>query len=239
VRKLILSVLLISVWSLFLKADDGLKHSLEAGFISTSGNTKSSTVNAEYKMEYKTQNKTDIKFNTDLLYGKKSGKTTNERYRANLNIKHYYQKNLFSYAEISYLKNRFEGYKHQINGGFGFGYRIIESSKELLLGLGGLLMRYNNYSDDKKSETLSFIKASTEYKYKFSEKNSFSADWYIMTNSDDIKDYETSLKAKLVFKLNKKLAFTTGVEIKYDNTPPAKNLYKTDSTTNIGLSYSF
>ncbi len=219
--------------------DDTLKQALEGGFIATTGNSKSSTVNAEYRVQYKYSKATEMKFNTDLLYGKKKGKTSNERYRANFDLKHYYRDDLFYYFELSYLKNRFEGYRHQVNTGFGLGYKIIDKKHETLLGLGGLLMRYNSYTGEKDNELLSFIKLSADYKYKIDKKNSFVSKWYFMSNVEDTEDYESGLKAKLVFKLNSRLAFNVGFEAKYDNTPPEKNIYKTDTTTKIGISYDF
>ncbi len=219
--------------------NEDLKQALEGGFIATTGNSKSSTVNAEYRLRYEYGKNTEMKFSTDMLYGKKKGKTSNERYRANFDLKRYYGDDLFYYFELYYLKNRFEGYKHQINTGFGLGYKIINKNQETLLGLGGLLMRYNSYTGEKKSELLSFVKLSADYKYKIDRKNSFVSKWYFMSNVEDLSDYESGLKSKLVFKLNSRLAFNVGFEVKYDNTPPEKNIYKTDTTTKIGISYDF
>ncbi len=239
--KKFLFISFFSLMSLFAK--DGIKQEIDAGFIATTGNSDSSTVSAEYRLEYILKNKTEVKFRADMLYGKKDGETSNERYRANFNVKHYFKRNLFYYHEIYYLKNRFEGYKHQINAGFGLGYKIIDKEHELLLGLGGLVVRYNSYtSSDKDSELLSFVKASMDYKYLFDKKNSFISRLYIMNNVEKSSDYEAGIYAKLSFKLNSKIAFTTGVEVKYDNMPPFKNgkrLYKTDTTTKVGITYFF
>ncbi|WP_456403733.1 DUF481 domain-containing protein [Hydrogenimonas sp.] len=214
-----------------------MKQSAELGYIGSTGNSESQSLNAAYKNDYQYDEKTDMHLKADILYGEKSGVTSDERYRLFFNVNHYYSGDLFTYGEASALRNTFEGYNQQYNLGAGLGYNIFKDEKQFLKGKAGLQYRRSNYTSQP-HDNFYYLKGGLDYLYNFSKTNKFTATWDLLDNLKRIKDYETVINLGLTMLIVDQLSFKMGFEIKYDNVPPAGKK-KTDTTTTAGIVYSF
>jgi putative salt-induced outer membrane protein len=224
---------------LLMSADPAgtMKQAVELGYMGSTGNTDSQSVNALYRNDYQYDSATDMHLKADLLYGEKSGETSDERYRLFTSMNHYYDEDLFAYAEASALRNTFEGYNQQYNLGAGLGYNIFKDPKQSLKGKAGLQYRRSNFTDEP-HDNFYYAKAGLDYLYNFSETNQFTAQWNVLDNLKRVKDYETVVDLGLKMLIVDQLSFRLGFELKYDNVPPVGKK-KTDTTTTAGIVYNF
>ena len=214
-----------------------LKQSVELGYIGSTGNSESQSLNAAYKNDYQYAADTDMHFKADILYGEKSGVKSDERYRLFYTVNRYVNSDLFAYGEASAIRNTFEGYNQQYNLGAGLGYNIMKDEKQSLKGKGGLQFRRSNYTSQP-HDNFYYLKGGLDYIYNFSKTNRFTADWNLLDNLKRVKDYETVVNLGLKMLIVDQLSFKMGFQIKYDNVP-ALGKKKTDTTTTAGIVYNF
>ncbi len=232
---ILLAIAGCAVWS--LDAVGTMKQSAELGYIGTTGNAQSQSLNAVYKNDYRYDEKTDMHIKADLFYGEKSGTKSDERYRLYYDVNSYYSDELFIYGEVSALRNVFSGYNQQYNLGMGLGSNIFKDAKQSLKGRAGLQYRRSNYTDQP-HDNFHYLKGGMDYIYSFSATNEFAISWNIIDNVEKIKDYETVINFGLKMLIVDQLSFRAGLEVRYDNVPPAGKK-KTDTTTTAGIVYNF
>lgn len=145
------------------------KQHIELGYLGTSGNSDSQTLSALYSNEYQWLETTDLHFRADAYYGEKDGDKTDERYRAHALANHMLNDRWYAYAEAGALRNPFEGFEQQYNGGIGIGYIVLDNATQLLKVRGGYQYRYANLTtgDD---EDYHFLKLGANHEYHFNEK---------------------------------------------------------------------
>ncbi len=214
-----------------------MKQSVELGYIGSTGNSQSQSLNAAYKNDYQYDASTQMSLKADILYGEKSGVTSDERYRLFYNVNRYMSQDLFAYGEASAIRNTFEGYNQQYNLGAGMGYNIFKDTQQSLKGKGGVQFRRSNYTTEP-HDNFYYGKGALDYVYNFSKTNQFTATWSILDNMKYLKDYETVVNLGLKMLIVDQLSFRMGFQLKYDNMPPAGKK-KTDTTTTAGVVYSF
>ncbi|WP_457593337.1 DUF481 domain-containing protein [Hydrogenimonas sp.] len=214
-----------------------MKQGVELGYIGSTGNSESQSLNAAYKNDYQYDAQTDMHLKADILYGEKSGTTSDERYRLFYNVNRYVNQDMFVYGEASALRNTFEGYNQQYNLGAGLGYNIFKDEKQFLKGKGGLQFRRSNYTTQP-HDNFYYLKGGLDYAYNFSKTNQFTAVWTLLDNMKRIKDYETVVNLGLKMLIVDQLSFRVGFQLKYDNVPPIGKK-KTDTTTTAGIVYTF
>ena len=232
-------VILTAAAGLLMAADPAgvMKQSVELGYIGSTGNTDSQSVNGVYKNDYQYDSATDMHLKADLLYGENKGVTSDERYRLFTSLNHYYSEDLFTYGEASALRNTFEGYNQQYNIGAGAGYNIFKEKRQALKGKAGLQYRRSNFTDQP-HDNFYYAKAGLDYFYDFSQTNRFTAQWHVLDNLKRLKDFETVVDLGLKMLIVDRLSFRLGFEFKYDNVPPLGKK-KSDTTTTAGIVYSF
>ncbi len=214
-----------------------LKQSVELGYIGSTGNSRSQSLNAAYKNDYQYDSQTDMHLKADILYGEKSGVKSDERYRLYYNANRYLNQDMFVYGEASALRNTFEGYNQQYNLGAGLGYNIFKEAKQSLKGRAGIQYRRSNYTTEP-HDNFYYAKGGLDYIYNFSKTNQFTAKWDILDNIKRVKDYETVVDLGLKMLIVDQLSFRLGLQLKYDNLPAAGKK-KTDTTTTAGVVYNF
>ena len=220
-----------------------LKQHIEFGYLGTSGNSESNTLNAVYSNDYQWTVKTDAHFKADAFYGDKDGEKTDERYRAYGIVNHHYDEDQwYSYAEAGALRNTFEGYNQQYNAGLGMGYVFIDDKTQLFKVRGGYQFRYANFTDGT-DDDFHYLKAGANYNYYFTEKNRIESELNLLEDLEKAKDFETVFRVAVVVWMVDSLSLKVGLEVKYDNTPPldddGNELKKTDTTTTVGIVYDF
>ena len=214
-----------------------LKQHVELGYLGTSGNSDSKTLNALYSNEYRWSDRIDTHFRTDAYYGESDGEKSDERYRAHAIGNYRIDPRWYAYAEAGALRNPFEGYNQQYNGGLGVGYVFFKDAVQLFKGKGGYQYRHSNFTDGTRDD-LHYAKMRLNYDYHFSDTNTFESELNLIDNLERGSDYESVLRMGLKLLIVDRLSFRVGFEIKYDNEPPVDKK-KTDTTTTAGIVYDF
>ncbi|WP_353661853.1 DUF481 domain-containing protein [Hydrogenimonas sp. SS33] len=219
-----------------------LKQHVELGYLGTSGNSDSKTLSALYGNDYQWTDSTDVHFKTDAYYGEKDGDKTDERYRAYGIVNHHYSPRGYSYVEAGALRNTFQGYNQQYNGGLGMGYVIIDDKIQLFKVRGGYQYRWANFTDGT-DDDFHFLKLGANYNYQFSETGKLESELNFLKNLESTDDFETVFRIAVKVLMAENLSLRVGFEVKYDNTPPLNDdgseKDKTDTTTTVGIVYDF
>ncbi len=216
---------------------DTLKQKIELGYFGTTGNTNTHSLTAAYRINYKPDRRTALQFWSDVLYATRKGKKSNERYRANLELKHHYKGKIYSFFKTAFLRNTFEGYNQQYSLNPGFGYRLYRSKKQRLDIELGYEFRRNNYTHQP-HDNFHYAKGSLEHIYKLTKKNRLKSELNFIENLENSQDFETTLESSLHLHIIKQFSFKLSFEFKYDNLPPA-NKKRSDTVTKATIVYNF
>ncbi|WP_457597627.1 DUF481 domain-containing protein [Hydrogenimonas sp.] len=210
---------------------------VELAYLGTSGNSDSNTLSALYSNEYQATAMDDIHFRADAYYGDKDGVKTDERYRAHIIGNHHFDPKWYAYAEAGALRNTFEGYNQQYNGGLGVGYMIFDDATQTLKVRGGYQYRYANLTtgDD---EDFHYAKLGVNHDYRFNEKTELVSELNALEDLEETNDYEIVFRTALKTALMANFSLKVGFEVKYDNTP-VEGKDTTDTTTTVGIVYDF
>jgi len=219
-----------------------MKQHVELGYLGTSGNSDSKTLNAVYGNDYRWSERTDSQFKADAYYGEKDGDKTDERYRAYGIVNHHYSPAWYSYAEAGVLRNIFEGYNQQYNGGLGMGYVILDDEIQLLKVRGGYQYRWANFTDGS-DDDFHYLKLGANYNYYFSETSTLESELNFLEDLESADDFETVFRIGVKVLMVENLSLRVGFEVKYDNTPALNDdgseKDTTDTTTTVGIVYDF
>jgi putative salt-induced outer membrane protein len=211
------------------------KGNLELGFVKTSGNTDTETLNT------KASAKTDRevwrhKINAEALKTSDHGTTTAERYAINgqSDYKLKGKKNFF-FAYLAYEDDHFSGYKYQMTEAIGYGRRLLdEPNMKLDLEVGpGARQRKVEATNETEKEGL--VRGAVNYLWNISETSNFTENLSTEVGKDvTITKSVTALVAKINSSLASKVTYT----IKNTSKVPA-GIKKTDTETGVTLVYSF
>ncbi|NPA28825.1 MAG: DUF481 domain-containing protein [Epsilonproteobacteria bacterium] len=226
--------------SLLLAADPApgtFKQHIELGYIGTSGNSDSQTFSGLYSHTYQWTEQTDSLFRADAHYGEQDGEKNAERYRAHLLVNHHYSERWYSYAEAGALRNVFDGYEQQYNGGAGMGYIFIKNDKQLFKGRAGYQYRYANLTTGT-DEDNHYFKLGLNHEYHFTEKTGVVSELNFLEDLEESDNYETVFRIALKTALIDNFSLKIGFEVKYDNTP-VEGKDNTDTTSKVAIVYDF
>ena len=222
----------------------GLRQHIEFGYLGSTGNSESKTLHGVYANEYRWTPLLETTFRSDAYYGEKEGTRTDERYRGHLLGTRYFSESRrwYAYAEVGALRNVFEGYEQQYNGGVGMGYVFKETDRHLFKARGGYQYRRSNLTDGGE-EDLHYAKVGLNHTYRFSKRGELKSELNFLDDLSRGADYETVLRVGLKSALVERLSLKIGLEVKYDNMPPLDDngeaLKKTDTKTTVGIVYDF
>ena len=206
----------------------------ELGFISTSGNTDSESLNArlgiareEGKWKHAAslraiKNTTDDETTADsLLFKEKSEYKLGEK--------------SYAFGQLRYEDDEFSGYDYQTSLAFGLGSRFIENERHLLDASVGLGYRSIKDSETGDSEEDAIITGELNYAYKISETATFTQKFYVESGDENTySESDTGLKTQIAGNLASKIGYL----VKHNSDVPS-GIDKTDKIFSISLVYGF
>ncbi len=207
--------------------------SAELGFVSTSGNTETETLNG--KIEATKDGKT-WRHEGEATALKSSDElgTTAEKYTLSAQSSYKLTEPNFLFGNISYENDKFSGYQYRVTETIGYGRRVIsdESMKlDLEIGPGARQSKLDN--GDTESEGI--VRGAAKFKWKISPTSKFSEVLTVEAGEDvTVTKSVTSLSSKINSALSMKITFT------YKNTSEVPvGVEETDTETAVTLVYSF
>lgn len=210
-----------------------LEGKVELGFLATSGNTETSTLNTGFEASY-TLDRWKHQASAAAIYSEDSGVTTAEAYEAAWVSGWDLTKRDFLFGRLSWRKDRFGGFNTQFSQTVGYGRKILTGDVHTLTAGVGAGARQSE--DQLGVSTSEFIfTGDLDYTWKFSETAEFGQTLAIEAgDSNTFSESVTSVKTTLIGAFSLVASYT----IRHNSDVPA-NTEKKDTRTAISLQYDF
>ncbi len=208
--------------------------SAELGYVTTSGNTETETLNLKFDIAYEIDkwkhaahvNKLDSS-DGDVKSADKLLLTAQSNYK--------FTEYDYVYANVSYEDDKFSGFEYQAKVSVGYGRRLLHTdTMELDVEIGP---GHRNFKVDNapSSDDESLIRLAGKYLWKVSDTSNFTED-ITYENGEDQEEWKsvTALTAKINSWLSMKFSHT----VKYLDVVPAGNT-NYDRETSVTLVYTF
>lgn len=215
--------------------EDAWKGNIELGYVKTSGNTETESLNTKANAE------TDReiwrhKLNFEALKSSDQDTTTAERYMVSgqSDYKLKGKKNFF-FVFISYEDDRFSGYDYQMTEAIGYGRRVLDKNNmtlDLEIGPGARQSKVESTGD---VENEALVRGAARYAWEITEHSKFTEDLTTDVGEDvTVTKSVTGLSAKINTSLATKLTYT----VKNTSKVP-EGVKKTDTELAVTLVYGF
>jgi len=226
-----------------IEASDRLKQSIDVGFANTTGNTKTTNLNAKYGASYTTlgwgNQALKWAFDASMFLTRDNDTTTNEEYVAMLGAEQNIANGWYGYGAINWLKNSFRNYDNKWSFSAGVGKVIFDDGKHSLSAKLGGAYNIEDYSNAQADEKFASLNQYLEYNNKLNASSNLYVKLGAMQNLENFsKDYEVMGVAGVDVALSEALYLKVEQEVSYDALPPA-GFDKTDTKTIVSLGYKF
>ena len=209
------------------------KGEAELGFISTSGNTETETLNAKAKVinEREKWKHTGI---AEATKASDNGTVTAQRNFISGKTDYKYNDRSYSFVLLQYEDDRFSGYDYQASLIVGYGHKFIKTDTLTLDAEAGVGARRNELDSGEKTDE-GILYAGMEVDWKIGKTSSFNEKLTVEAGDDATTTKSVSaLKAKINSKLASKITYT----IKHVSEVPV-GIEKTDKEIAVTLVYNF
>lgn len=214
-------------------ADEGFSGEASAGFINTSGNTSTRTLNSKVEGKYQARAWAHL-VNVSALTAQRDKITTDERYSVGYKLSRDFTAHDYVFASMNYDNDRFAGVIVRTTEAFGYGRRLLARPAHTLdaeLGAGATQQKRLDGMRDHAVVGLINVK----YQWRITETSSFSQATKVEHSKDNTFINPVSA-LKLV--IAGQLFTTLGYEVRINTSVPATTR-KTDTLTSINLGYAF
>ncbi|WP_227551265.1 YdiY family protein [Kangiella sp. HZ709] len=214
--------------------EDGSKGNLDFGYVATSGNTDTTSLNGGFNYVTRISAPFAMGFVVTGLNNATDDVRSAERYTFAWNNRYDLSENDFLYGTVDYVNDYFGAYDYQAGIYAGYGRQIFaDDSGHLSLGIAaGYRINAAFVGEDEKEGV---IRSDLDYAYKISDTAQFTQKLTAIFGEEvDTYTSESALTAKLSDSLALKVAYL----VNHNSVVPV-GTDKTDSTTSIGVSYSF
>lgn len=203
------------------------------GYLATSGNTESSSLNSAFEISYTTGDWKHL-FKALAIHSTEDDATTAEAYEAAWKSERNFSESNYLFGQLDWRKDRFSGYETQFSQTVGYGRRLIDTEKHKLNAEVGGGARQSDLADGTdESETVA--RAGLNYTWQLSETAAFQQDVTVEAGAENTYlESVTKLSARLVGSL----ALVASYTVKNNSdVPPLTE--KTDTYTALSLEYTF
>lgn len=215
-------------------ADGSWKGNVELGIVTTTGNTKTETINAKAKAVTERE-KWRHTVSLESLNTSNGSDTTAERYVVNGQSDYKFGEHDYFFAMINYENARFSGYDYRVSEALGYGRRVVAKTAvtlDLEIGPGARQSKL----DSGGSEDEFTLHGAAKLAWKVSDTSTFTTDLRVVTGEDTtVTKSVTALTAQINGSLATKITYT----IKNTSDVPTNDIEKTDTETAVTLVYSF
>lgn len=208
------------------------KGEAELGYISTSGNTDTETLNAKAKA-INERDKWKHTFIAEATKASDSGTVTAQRSFLSGKTAYKFGKKSYVFGLLEYEDDRFSGYDYQANLIIGYGQNLIKNDMlawDAEIGAGTKQSELN--TGEKSNEGIAYV--GTEVDWKISKSASFNEKLTVESGDATITKSVSALKAKINSSLASKITYT----VKHVSEVPV-GVEKTDKELAVTLVYSF
>lgn len=160
----------------------------EISYVSTSGNTDTSTLGTAFDLLYQPRPVWSAELKAAFVDSENQGEQTARALTALLGVNRDLRETLTTYARAAYLQNRFAGIDRRLTYEAGLGWDVIETDRQALRLEAGLGHTQEERID---SPDVSFASGRTgaNYRWNFSETSSFNEELSLLMNLESGGDY--------------------------------------------------
>lgn len=213
--------------------DNELKTHAEFGYVSTSGNTDTTTYGLDLKMDKK-WDKHVVLFTFDGQYADDNGVETKNKYLTELAYD-YEITDRFAFNYLAgYKQDKFSGYNYQAYTGPGAKYKLIKEEKQNLSLEGNILYSQDELENQTKTRDYSSFRAKAVYAWQILENLKFTQDLSYRSDLEDTQNYFVYSKTALISKISDIFSFGINYKVDYVNAPPASTRHS-DKTLSASL----
>ncbi len=207
--------------------------SASLGFLSTSGNTNTTSYNTAFGISY-AKNKWTHTFDAAANGADESDTTTAEAFQAGWKTSYDFSEHNYMFGLVNWRKDRFSGVNEQLSEAIGYGRRLIETPAHLLSAEIGAGHRSADLADNT-NESGAIVTLGLDYKWTFSETSNFEQSIGVESGSDNTYlESVSAVRAKLLGDFAIVLSYTVR-----HNTDVPVGSEKTDKLTAISLELAF
>lgn len=203
------------------------------GYLATSGNTESSSLNSGFSAAY-ASGKWLHSLDAIAINATEDEETTAEAYALGWKSEYSLTDSDFLFGRLDWRKDRFSGYDRQLSETIGYGRRLIDTGVHVLNAEIGAGARQSDLADGT-TENEAIGRAGLHYLWQFSETAQFTQVLAVESGSENT--YLEAVSA-LTARLAGDLALVASYTIKNNSDVPAGS-EKTDTFTALSLEYSF
>jgi putative salt-induced outer membrane protein len=215
------------------EADDPLEGSIKFGYLATTGNTETSSLNTGFDARY-VVGSWHHEATASAINASEAKITTAEAYEAGWKSGWDFSDRDYIFGRLNWRKDRFGGFDTQFSQTVGYGRRIIVTDAHSLDGeLGFGARQSKDQLGVSTDETIGT--AGLKYKWKFSDTSEFDQTLRFEVGSENtFSESVTSITARLIGALNLVASYTIR-----NNSDVPVGTEKTDTRTAVSLEYTF
>jgi putative salt-induced outer membrane protein len=206
------------------------------GFVNTSGNTSTTTLNAGQTASYTTGAWT-LAQHFGAVYGKTGGVKSAESYRAGVRVDYAMTRRLAAYGLGSWDRDQFAGISRRFQEGVGLSFKAVDAERTTLTLEGGVSEIQQRASTGVKDNFASG-RGALLFKQMLGETAYFQQFGEVLPNLKTSKDVRINSETALVAPISKRVAFKAGYVVNFDNLPQP-GFKKTDRYLTSGLQIVF
>jgi len=211
------------------------KIAADAAYISTNGNTETTTISGGDKIDHKTG---DWLFTQEAraTWGKADGQENVGNYMALLRPDYLISEKLSAYALGTWRRDVFSGISREFQEGAGLSFHALTGpTNQVDLDAGGGWIQRKDILGGE--DTFSMARTGARYKHGFTEKAYFEARGAYLFNLEDGDDSQGNAALSLVAPIAGKFAMKLAYDVFYRN-KPLPGFEKTDTTFGAGIQFA-
>jgi putative salt-induced outer membrane protein len=209
------------------------KASAELGYVATSGNTKTQTLNAKAMVSTERE-EWRHKLEASALNASDKDVTTAEKYSLTGQSDYKLEKPNYLFGNIAYENDKFSGYEYRVSEAIGYGRRVVDETGltlDLEIGPGARQSKL----DDGTTQSEAMARAAARLNWAVSDTSKFE-EYLLVEAGEDVTVTKsvTSLSSQVNGSLSMKVTYT----YKYTSEVPV-GIDDTDTETAVTLVYNF
>lgn len=207
----------------------------EFGYVQTSGNTDTSTLNMALEFIYE-EDKWRHRLGATALRSEKDSVTDAERYTFGAQTDYKLNDRSYVFGALRYASDEFEAYDPVTTVSAGYGYEIIDDGTHFLLGEIGLGYRSQEEALTGEDSNDAILRGRLDYRWAISESTEFANLFLVESGSDNTYlQNDTSLGVAINAKFAVKVAF----QWRHNTELPPGAVDDTDTQFTTNLVYNF
>jgi putative salt-induced outer membrane protein len=209
-----------------------------AGYLSTSGNSRTSSASARFNLDY-TAGVWKNSFSATAINTADRGTTSAERYTVADKVDWNFSERHYAFAALDFDKDLFGGVRQRTSETLGYGYRFLLGPVHRLeteIGAGARQTEAQRVADVRGERESEFIgRGFGKYQWQISETSAFAQSLKVEAgDSNTFSESVTELKLSILGNLFASLSYTLK-----NNSDVPEGTDKTDSFSAVSLSYKF